>query len=85
MSPLLFNIYIEDLSEKLAATKVGCYMYNQCFNHLNYADDSILLAPSPSALQKLIDVCVEYAVANDMVYNGKKCFCMAFIFWKMFN
>ena len=31
--------------------------YSICVNHLFYADDSVLIAPSPMALKQLIDVC----------------------------
>ena len=62
LSPLLFNVFIDDLSSELNGLTVGCYMNNTCFNHLNYADDSVLLAPTPLALQKLIDVCYAYSL-----------------------
>ena len=79
LSPKLFNIYIEGLSEKLVALRIGCQMNNQFINHLNYADDAVLLAPTPSALQLLINVCDDFAKQNDMLYNVKKSLCSAFI------
>ena len=39
------------------------------YNHLVYADDTVLLAPSPKALQMLIDICVAFGIENDIVYN----------------
>ena len=48
-------------------------------NHLFYADDAVLLAPTVDALQKLIDVCQEFARKGDMVYNFEKSECTAFI------
>ncbi len=41
-------------------------------NHLFYADDSVLIAPSPAALQKLIVIYVSHAVENDITYNNGK-------------
>ena len=41
-----------------------------------YADDAVLLSPSPSGLQALLKICEEFAKANDMIYNSKKTFCM---------
>ena len=79
LSPKLFNVFIEDLSNLLCAQKIGCYMNNTCVNHLNYADDAVLLAPTPFALQKLIDICDKFACVNDMMYNVKKSFCLAFV------
>jgi len=43
--------------QKAAATRAGCYFKGICFSILMYADDIILLAPSISALQHLLDVC----------------------------
>jgi hypothetical protein len=79
LSPLLFNVFIDDLSVNLANTKVGCFIESVCFNHLFYADDSVLVAPSPSALQKLIRVCEAYGIDNDMTFNPNKTVCMAFL------
>ena len=45
-------------------------------NHLFYADDAVLLAPSPYAIQQLISACEHYAGENDMSYNTKKTVCM---------
>ena len=50
-----------------------------CFNHICYADDSILLAPSPFALQELITVCEEYGYEYEMLYNTTKTVCMKFL------
>ena len=79
LSPSLFNVFIEDLSLSLCSQKFGCFMNGTCFNHLNYADDAVLLAPSPGALQKLLDICDQFACDNDMLYNVKKSFCLAFV------
>ena len=84
LSPILFNLFIEDLSTKLSSVPVGCYINGVCYNHLNYADDCVILAPSPKALQTLLDECSKFAEVNDMVYNGKKSLCMAF-YPKNFN
>ena len=47
-------------------------------NHLIYADDTVLIAPSPSALQRLINYCAQFAASNDILYNLKKTKCMCF-------
>ena len=49
--PVLFNIFIEDHSAKLSNIKVDCYIYGVCYNHVNYANDCVLLAPPVIALQ----------------------------------
>ena len=48
LSPWLFGIYVDDLSLDLTKANVGCYFTSSCVNHLFYADDSMLIAPSSS-------------------------------------
>ena len=78
LSPKLFSVYIDDLSDKLVKCKVGCYIDNLCMNHVMYADDISLMAPSPAALQELIDICYDFSVQNDLSFNSSKSYCMVF-------
>lgn len=43
-----------------------------------YADDLCLIAPTAIALQKLIDICSNYGIQHDIVYNPSKSVCMVF-------
>ena len=79
MSPVLFNVYIDDLSRTLYSMPLGCYINSTCVSHLVYADDMVLLAPSPDALQGLIDTAPKYFVDNGLMINRKKTKCMAII------
>jgi len=79
LSPYLFNVYVNDLSNELISEKVGCYINGNCMNHLFYADDTILLAPTVHGLQRLIDVCKSFGDSNDITYNFTKSVCSAFI------
>ena len=58
--------------------KVGCYIDNLCMNHVMYADDICLMAPSPAALQELIDICYDFSVQNYLSFNSSKSHCMVF-------
>lgn len=78
LSPVFFNVFIDDLSHRLTQQGIGCFVNNTCLNHLSYADDMVLLAPSPCALQQLLDCCLSYATSHDLVYNTKKSKCMSF-------
>jgi len=78
LSPTLFNVYLNDLSLKLSDSNTGCMINSFTVNHLFYADDSVLLAPSPKALQKLINICQEFANNSDLSFNAKKTKVMCF-------
>ena len=57
-------------------SNVGCYIDGQCMNHLMYADDICLLAPTAIAMQHLLDICNDYGVANNITFNLlKSVFC----------
>ena len=56
LSPYLFAIYMDDLSVTLNNAKVGCHTNNRCANHMLYADDLCVIAPSPRGLQSLLDM-----------------------------
>lgn len=77
-SPKMFALYVDGLSELLINSNIGCYIANVCFNHVFYADDLCLIAPSAIALQKLINICSKYGIQHDIVYNPLKSVCMVF-------
>ena len=76
LSPLLYNVYTDDLTHHLQATGVGCYVGGACANSLSYTDDMVLLVPTVTALQTLLEVCRAYAAPHDIVYNTTKTVCM---------
>ena len=49
-----------------------------CINHILYADDICLLAPSASAMQSLLDICYKYGIDNDILFNPIKSVCTVF-------
>ena len=53
LSPLLYNVYTDDLNHHFEGTGVGCYVGGAWVNSLSYADDMVLLAPTVNALQTL--------------------------------
>ena len=44
-----------------------------------YADDMATLAPPPSGLQKLLNICTEYAKKYEIKYNVQKSLCMCIL------
>ena len=56
LSPYLYNVFIDDLSDALAMSNVGCYVNKIFINHIFYANDSLLITSSPATLQRRIDI-----------------------------
>ena len=78
ISPVLYNVYTDSLSDLLHRTKIGFHIGCECVNHISYADDMVLLAPSAKALQTLLNVCSGYAGDYDIIFNPLKTVCMVF-------
>ena len=78
-SPVFFNVYMDLLSKRLSQAECGCTINDCRVNHILYADDSVLLAPTPRALQNLINICVTYADEYELTFNVKKTKVMCFV------
>ena len=78
LSPKLYSVYVDDLSDYLVKSQIGCQIDYVCVNHVMYADDICLMAPSPAALQKLINICYDFSLQNNLTFNSLKSFCMVF-------
>ena len=65
LSPVLFNVYIDNLSIALNYTSIGC----QLLNHLRYADDMCLISISSSGMQQLLNVCHSFSIEHSLLYN----------------
>lgn len=44
LSPVLFNLYMDDLFKELKACKTGCMVGGSLINHLMYGDDIVVLS-----------------------------------------
>ena len=74
ISPMLFNLYIDDLSLMLNCSGIGGYIGIYFINHLSYADDLCLISLSSSGMQHLLNICNEYVTTHKLLYNGSKLF-----------
>ena len=70
LRPFLFAIYMNELSLILNKLNTGCFIGNRCLNNIMYADDICCLAPSFKGLQKLLDICCDYANRHDITFKG---------------
>ena len=57
LSPILFNVYMDDLSVSLNRSNIGERIENIFLNHLCYADDLCLVSLSSAGMQKLLSIC----------------------------
>ena len=71
---MLFCIYIDDLLVRLAQSGVGCFIGFNFVGVLAYADDIVLIAPTPSArpMRQLLLIRDTYAVEYDIMFNANK-------------
>ena len=72
LSPYLFNVYVDELSEKLNKCNVGCNLNRLLINHIMYADDLVLISPSSAGLSQLLRECEKFGTRHDVKYNAKK-------------
>ena len=72
LSPILFTIYIDDLLDDLVSLGVGCFWDSHYAGALCYADDLVLLAPSPSALRIMLRCCEDFACDRGLRFNASK-------------
>ncbi len=56
----------------------GCHMHGLFAGCILYADDVLLISGSVLKLQKMLDLCLEYANTHELVFNSKKSGCLAF-------
>ena len=61
LSPMLFNVYMDQLSIRLNRSGIGGNIGGHLINHLCYADDLCLISLSSVGMQSLLDICNIYA------------------------
>ena len=57
---------------ELSAAGVGCYIGSTFVGALAYAQDIVLICPTPSALRLLLKLCDDLACEYDVVFNADK-------------
>ena len=60
LSPQLFNVYIDGLSDILNKHTIGGSLDGKRINHLLYADDLCIVSLSSVGLQQLLSICDQY-------------------------
>lgn len=72
LSPILFNIFINDLVDELKTLNVGIKIDEDLICVLLYADDVVLMAENESDLQVLLDVLSSWCSNNFLSINFEK-------------
>ena len=80
LSPMLFNIYMDQLSIRLNRSGIGGDMGSHLINDLCYADDLCLISLSSAGMQSLLDICNtnSYAIDHVLTYNSSKSYSLCF-------
>ena len=69
---------MDGLSLLLNNTNIGGTLNGKQLNHISYADDLCLLSISSAGMQRLLNICEEYGVDHDLIYNSTQSMCMCF-------
>ena len=69
LSPALFSVYLDDLLKELRRLALGCHVGGVWVGAAGYADDLILLAPSRTAMKKMLLICEQYAEEHNLTFS----------------
>ena len=75
LSPKIIALYMNGLTDELSNSYAGCYIQDKCINHIMYADDICLMAPTD---KNLLDACHTYGAANYILFNPLKSVCIVY-------
>ena len=78
LSPLLFTVYFDVLLKRLENAGVGCWIGCQFYGCVCYADDICLLSPSLCGLQEMVNICSNFGIEYDVIFNSSKTQCIKF-------
>ena len=78
ISPVLYCVYQDELINRLAAARTGCWIGSFYFGCLSYADDLTLMCPTASGLQDMVNTCESYGSEYGVSYNATKSKCVMF-------
>ena len=88
LSAFLFCVYMDDVLETVAKFGVGGKLGISTMNIQAYADDLVLLSPSSSGLQKLLERAGELLAEEGLVLNVRKTvniYCIVFFLFSGVN
>ena len=72
LSPMLFNLYINDLVAQISSLGLGVDIDNEKLAILMYADDVVILGESEEDLKRILDVLNQWCNENELFINQEK-------------
>ena len=78
LSPMLSNLYINNLSIRLTKSGIVGTIGGKFVNQMIYADDLCIVSISSSGLQTLLKMWTDYCDLHDIKFNAKKSVCLFF-------
>ena len=86
-SPVLFSFYIDTLFIILQDSGYGCHIDHLYYGVFAYADDIVLLSPSRTGLQQMLNICynffsdhgIKISTNPDITKSKTKCMCFNII------
>ena len=72
LSPSLFNVFINMFVVNLRRVGVDCHVKSLFIESLIYADDIILMVPTVSGLQKMLNCCSTTSESLKLMFNCNK-------------
>ena len=72
LSPYLYNFYTDELLSQVKALNIGTFLPNDTNTSIiAFADDIILISPTLTGLQSMLDNCVKYGREHGIRFNNK--------------
>ena len=69
LSPSLFCVYLDTLLSQLRDAGIGCHIGGKFLGAFGYADDITLLSPSREGLQRMLNICENFAQSHSMQFS----------------
>ena len=78
LSAFLFCVYLDDIIGSMKKCIYGCKLGINLINCIAYADDVVLMAPTATGLQHLLNHVGDKLIEANLVINVRKTVCMVF-------
>ena len=87
LSPMLFALYVVDLSRDLASSILGVMLYTVCVSTLFFADDFVLIARTAEGLRELQNIVQRHcsALCMKLSISKSKVMSTSHDVWELFN